>query len=102
MYPLVFFNGIKSAKVDFDLSNDQMLVDSNENKSDLEITYQFNKAETRHLRVSYHLEIEENADNSSIDARYLAITKAVRNLFFKETKVQVFINDKLAYESKNV
>lgn len=102
MYPLIFFNGIKSAKVDFDLSNDQMLVDSNENKSDLEITYQFNKAETRHLRVSYHLEIDEAADNHSLSERYLAITQAVRNLFFKETKVQVFINTKLAYESKNV
>jgi hypothetical protein len=102
MYPLVFFNGIKSAKVDFDLSNDQMLVDSNENKSDLEITYQFNKAETRHLRVSYHLEIDEAADNHSLSERYSAITQAVRNLFFKETKVQVFINTKLAYESKNV
>lgn len=102
MYPLVFFNGVKSAKVDFDLSNDQMLVDSEENKSDLEITYQFNKAETRHLRVSYHLEIDETAENNSLDARYSAITQAVRNLFFKETKVQVFINAKLAYESKNV
>jgi hypothetical protein len=102
MYPLVFFNGIKSAKVDFDLSNDQMLVDSNENKSDLEITYQFNKAETRHLRVSYHLEIDETADNHSLSERYSAITQAVRNLFFKETKVQVYINTKLAYESKNV
>ena len=102
MYPLVFFNGIKSAKMDFDLSNDQMLVDSNENKTDLEITYQFNKAETRHLRVSYHLEIDEEADNNSIDARYSAITQAVRNLLFKEIKVQVFINTKLAYESKDV
>lgn len=102
MYPLVFFNGIKSAKVDFDLSNDQMLIDSEENKKDLEITYQFNKAETRHLRVSYHLDIEESADNNSIDARYSAITQAVRNLLFKEIKVQVFINSKLAYESKDV
>ena len=102
MYPLVFFNGIKSAKMDFDLSNDQMLVDSNENKTDLEITYQFNKAETRHLRVSYHLEIDEAADNNSIDARYSAITQAVRNLLFKEIKIQVFINTKLAYESKDV
>lgn len=102
MYPLIFFNGIKSAKVDFDLSNDQMLVDSEENKTDLEITYQFNKAETRHLRVSYHLEIDEAADNHSLSERYSAITQAVRNLFFKETKVQVFINTKLAYESKNV
>lgn len=102
MFPLVFFNGVTSAKIDFDLSNDQMAVSSEENKLDLEITYQFNKAETRHLRVSYHLEIDETADNNSIDARYSAITQAVRNLFFKETKVQVFIGQKLTYESKDV
>lgn len=101
MYPLVFFNGVKSAKVDFDVSNDQM-VESTENRSELELTYQFNKAETRHLRVSYHLEIDETADNAFLDKRYEAIEKSVRNLLFKEIKVQVYINEKLAYESKDV
>lgn len=107
MYPLVFFNGIKSAKVDFDLSSDQMAVDTTEtvdkkeDHTELNIKYEMNKVETRHLRVSYHLEIDELADNSSIEARYSAITQAVRNLLFKEIKVQVFINAKLAYESKN-
>lgn len=101
MYPLVFFNGIKSAKVDFNLSNEQM-VDSTEDQKDVEVTYQFNKAETSHLRVSYHLEIDEAADNHTIDARYSAITQAVQNLLWKEIKVQVYINTKLAYESKNV
>lgn len=101
LYPLVFFNGIKSAKMDFDLSNDQM-VESIENRKDIELTYQFNKAETRHLRVSYHLEIDEAADNSSLDKRFQAIEKSVRNLLFTEIKVQVFINGSLKYESKNV
>ena len=101
MYPLIFFNGIKSAKMDFDLSNDQM-VDSEENQKDLELTYQFRKADTSHLRVSYHLEIDESADNSHLEKRFEAIEKSVRNLLFTEIKVQVFINSKLAYESKNV
>jgi hypothetical protein len=102
MYPLVFFNGVKEAKIDFDLSNDQM-VETIEtvDKLDPKIEYKFNQADTSHLRVSYHLEIEEGADNHTIDARYSAITQAVQNLLFKETKVQVFINKKLAYESKN-
>lgn len=99
MYPLIFFNGIKSAKMDFDVSNDQM-VESVENRKDLELTYQFNKADTRHLRVSYHLDIDEAADNHTIDARYSAITQAVQNLLFKEINVQVFINGKMTYESK--
>lgn len=99
LYPLVFFNGIKSAKMDFDVSNEQM-VESVENRKDLELTYQFNKADTRHLRVSYHLDIDEAADNHTIDARYSAITQAVQNLLFKEINVQVFINGKMTYESK--
>lgn len=99
MYPLVFFNGIKSAKMDFDLSNDQM-VDSEENKKDIELTYQFRKADTSHLRVSYHLEIDETADNNHLDKRFEAIEKSVRNLLFTEIKVQVFINSKLTFESR--
>jgi hypothetical protein len=101
MYPLVFFNGIKEAKMDYDLSNDQM-VDSMENKSDLEVTYQFHRPSSRHLRVSYHLDIENSADNANLDKRYEATEKSVRNLLFKDIKVQIFINSKLAYESKNV
>ncbi|NJO48080.1 MAG: hypothetical protein HC840_00025 [Leptolyngbyaceae cyanobacterium RM2_2_4] len=101
LYPLVFFNGVKSAKMDFDLSNDQM-IESVEDRKELEITYQFNKAETKHLRVSYHLEIDESADNSSLDKRFEAIEMSVRNLLWLEIKVQVFINTKLAYESKDV
>lgn len=105
MYPLIFFNGVKSAKIDYDLSSEQLIdslesVDKKEDHHELNIKYQFNKAETRHLRVSYHLEIEENADNHTIDARYSAITQAVQNLLFKEINVQVYINLKLAYESK--
>lgn len=101
MYPLVFFNGVISAKMDFDLSNNQM-VDSEERPDDLELTYKFSKADTSHLRVSYHLEIDEQADNGSLDKRFSAIEQSVRNLLFKEIKVQVFLNGTLRYESKNV
>lgn len=99
MYPLVFFNGVKNAKIEFNLSNDQM-VDSIEEKKDLEITYQFNKAQTEHLRVSYYLDIDENVDNSYIEKRYEAIEKSVRNLLWIDIKVKVYINGNLTYESK--
>lgn len=107
MYPLVFFNGVKTAKIDFDLSSEQ-LIQTLENvkkvgdHNELEVKYQFEKPDTRHLRVSYHLEIEDGADNHTMAARFSAITQAVHNLLFKEIKVQVYINLKLAYESKNV
>jgi hypothetical protein len=105
LYPLVFFNGVKSAKMDFDLSSEQLIetlesVDKVDNHHELNVKYQFNKAETRHLRVSYHLELEEDADNHTMDARYSAITQAVQNLLFKEIRVQVYINGVLKHESR--
>lgn len=112
LYPLIFFNGVSEAKMDFDLSNDQMVetiesVDKKENEkkenyNELNIKYEFSKPETRHLRVSYHLTIDEKADNAHLEKRFEATEKSVRNLLFKEIKVEVFINGKLAYESKNV
>jgi hypothetical protein len=112
LYPLIFFNGITEAKMDFDLSNDQMIEtlesvdkkkdDKDETYSELNIKYEFGKAETRHLRVSYHLTIDETADNSHLEKRFKATEKSVHNLLFKDIRVQVFINGKLAYESKNV
>lgn len=101
MYPLVFFNGIRYAKVDFDVSNNQM-VDSEEKPDDLELTYKFSQADTSHLRVSYHLDIDEEEPNDNLPRRFEAIEQAVRNLLFKEIKVQVFLNGKLRFESKNV
>lgn len=101
LYPLIFFNGIKSAKMDFDLSS-QQLVDSEENHKTLDVTYQFRKAETNHLRVSYYLDLEDKVENNDIAKRYEALEKSVRNLLWKEIKVQVFIDGKLEYESKDV
>lgn len=102
MFPLVFFNGVKSAKMDFDLSNTQMGVDTEEDQKNIDLKYKFKKADTSHLRVSYYLEIDENADNGYVNKRYEAIENSVRNLLWKEIKIQVFINNKLTYESANV
>jgi len=99
MYPFVFFNGVRYVKVDYDLSNDQM-VDSEERPDDLEITYKLNKADVSHLRVSYHLDVDEEEKNDNLPKRFEAIEQSVRNLLFKEIKVQVFINGKLRFESK--
>lgn len=111
MYPFVFFNGVKAVKIDYDLSNNQ-LVDTEETrntkedvekgKEKLEIKFKFNQAQTNHLRVSYYLLIDSNTENDHADKRYKAIENSVRNLFWKETRVEVYINDKLMYESKNV
>lgn len=102
MYPLVFFNSIKSAKMEFDLSNDVMVDEIVDDKK-AEVNYKFNKAETKHLHVTYYLEIDENSkDNAYMEKRYEALEKSVRNLLWQEIKVKVYINGNLGYESKNV
>ena len=101
IYPLIFFDGIKSAKVDYDFSNPNT-VDCNKDEKNLEVSYKFKDLDRPNFRVSYHLDIDESVDNSPLDKRFKAIEGAVRDLFWKETKVEVYFNTKLVYESNHV
>lgn len=101
MFPLVCFDGVKSGKIEYNLSNDQM-VDSEEDKKNVEISYKIHKADTSHLHVNYFLTIDENVDNNNMEKRCQGLESFVRNLLWKEIKVQITINGKLKFESKNV
>lgn len=96
MYPLVFFNGVSEVKVDYDFSSGQ-LIDTEENLDKVDITYKFNKLDTKNFRVSYYLTLDSESDNNQIDKRFQAIESSVRNLFWKEVKVEVYFNNELKY-----
>ena len=83
-YPFVFFNEVKSVKIEFDLSK----VDDNGlmNHGDHHITY--------------HLEVNEDANKEHLDKRFLHLENATRLLFWNDLKVRVTVNGKLAHESK--
>jgi hypothetical protein len=85
MYPFVFFNDVKSVKIEFDLSK----VDDNGlmNHGDHHVTY--------------FLDVLEET-NPQPEKRMSAIEAATRTLFWNDLKVRVVVNGKLAYESKNV
>jgi len=100
MYPLIFFDGVKKAEIDYDFTNNQT-VETEEDRKNLEIKYKFNKLDTKHFRVSYYLTVDESP-NEMIEKRFKALEDSVRNLFWKETKVEVFINGSKKYESKDV
>lgn len=111
MFPFVFFDGVKEAKIEYDFTNNNTVEteevvnteeDVKKGKDKLEIKYKFHKVDTRHFCVSYSLSIDLSADNFSIDKRYSALENAVRNLFWTETRVRITVNDELKYESKNV
>ena len=77
-------------------------MDCNKDEKNLEVSYKFKDLDRPNFRVSYHLDIDESVDNSPLDKRFKAIEGAVRDLFWKETKVEVYFNTKLVYESNHV
>lgn len=98
MYPLVFFENVESAAVDYDFSNTGN-IDFETDPENLEVKYNISKPERSHFRVTYKVALNEEG-NDHLDKRFDAITKAVRSLFWKDTKIQVYFNDKLVFESE--
>lgn len=105
MFPLVFFNGVKEAKIDYDFSISKPSVDFDIEKhpTDYEkrgVKYSFDRPSHNSV-VEYRLTIDETQENSHPENRFLALEKAVHNLFWKEVKVTVFFNEIKVYETKN-
>lgn len=98
MYPFVYFEGISSVTIKYDLSN-KLSVDSAE-KQDT-INYSVDSTETNHLKVSYNLVLDERL-NDNLSKRFQALEESVRTLFWKQVSTEIFFNDKKVYESKNV
>ena len=105
MFPLVFFDGVISASINYDLSTEKPSVDYEiENKTDpdkLSIKYEFDRP-TMNSFVEYHLVIDESKGNGSLPFRFENLVNAVRFLFWKEVKVTVFFNGTKVHESTNV
>lgn len=84
-YPFIFFNDVKSAKIEYDLSK----VDDNGN---------INHGDHH---VTYQLDLKEESNKENLDKRFSGIEAATRMLFWNDLKVRVIINGRQAYESKN-
>lgn len=101
MFPLVFFNGVNSAVIEYDLSKVSS-VETKENKEEKTISYTIKKPETKHFLISYHLSINEDALNDHLEKRYEALVNSVRNLLWKEIGIKIYFNGKLKHESSYV
>lgn len=110
MFPLVFFNGVSKAEIDYDFSiskpsvdceieHEKVLDDKKPNK--LSAKYSFDRPTHRSV-IEYKLTIDETQDNSHIENRFFALERAIHNLFWKEVRVTVFFNNKKVFESKHV
>lgn len=95
MYPMVFFNGIKSVKIDYDLERLDNVDERNKDKLII------GNPNNQHF-IRYDMLVEDNADNGTIDIRFLALETAIRSLFWRNVKVIVHINGKLVKESSDV
>lgn len=92
MFPLVFFEGVKEARVDYDLSR----------RHDVDLDKDNNltvKAPLRNNFVAYYLTLDEKAQGESVDRRFKALEASVRSLFWKDVTVEVYFNDKIIYKS---
>jgi hypothetical protein len=102
MFPLIFFNGVSEAKIDYDLSVSKPSVDYEiENKTDpdkIGIKYNFDRPTSKSM-IEYNLTIDETQENDYLENRFLALEKAVRSLFWKEVKIVVLFNGKKVHES---
>lgn len=103
LYPFVFFNGVKSANIAYDLSN-QSKVNYDTDPKTMEITYKFDKPIVDNFAVVYDLEIDETQDNQHLSKRFEALEKSIWTLFWNDIPVEVKFNGKSVYSTskKNV
>lgn len=98
MYALVFFNGVKTVKIDYDLTNTST-VDFDTDPVKMDIVYKFQKPKTDNFKITYYLEIDESQGNSSLDKRFDALEKAIATLFWTGIPIEVLFNGKSVYKS---
>ena len=99
MYPFVFFNGVSSVSIEYDLTNESN-VNYDTNPKTMEIVYKFDKPIVDNFKVSYDLQIDESQDNSHIEKRFDALEKSIATLFWNGIPLEVKFNGKTVYKSK--
>lgn len=74
-YPFIFFNGVKEAKIDYNLK----------------------RGEKNY--VSYDIALKDGSENPSLEKRLESLDKSIKNLFWKEVSVSVYLNGKKTFDS---
>lgn len=93
LYPLIYFDGVKEVRIDYDLSHKADALVDRANNLTINAPY-------RNNIVTYHLTIDENVKNDNLDKRFAALEASIRTLFWKDVIVEVFMGEKIAYKSK--
>ena len=93
MYPLIYFDGVKEARIHYDLSHQADALVDKENNLTI-------NAPARSNIVNYDLTMYPGAKNENMDKRFAALEASIRTLFWKDVIVEVIIDGKPAYKSK--
>lgn len=74
-FPFIFFNGVKSVKIEYDL------------------------LQAKNSSISYHLTVDEAESNSRLEARFESLEYSIALLLWSGIKICVYFNDKKVFES---
>lgn len=97
MWPLVFFNGVRTVNVKYDLTTNNCV--NYETSQTGEIDYKFSKPVTDHFHISYDLDIDETQDNSNIEKRFEAMEKSIQSIFWSGIPLSIAFNGRNVYVS---
>lgn len=89
-FPFVYFEKVDGVKIDYDLGHGI-------NEETKEVNH--------NSFVAYFLTLSEEANSGKdfqIEKRFKALEVSIRELFWNDIKIQVYFNNKLVYESKDV
>lgn len=84
MFPLVFFDNVKSIKIEYDLERKKTANDETDLNNSI---------------VSYYMKIESPESLTNIDKRFEALQNSVRTLFWSDVTVEVYFNGKIVFKS---
>ena len=98
MYPYIFFDGVKSARIEYDFST-QSIINTEEDKKNVQIQYQL-KPDTKNFKVTYFLYIDENKGNDQLEKRFEALKTSISTLFWSGIATEVYFNDRIVYTDK--
>jgi len=85
MYPLVVFNEVQTVKIDYDLTTYRTGAEEGETRNN--------------SQVSFYVDLDESKQDN-IEKRFNYLEAAVRNLFWADLTVKIYINNTLKFESK--
>jgi hypothetical protein len=98
MYALVYFDGVTSARIEYDVSTKRD-VEVELEAAEQNAKYTLNMPKNSNSKIIYDLEIAEGTENSNLQYRCEVLEKSVRSLFWDDISVQILINGESTYRS---